>query len=384
MRTKERVPVTSVIYTRVFIWFSLIGVVLLSVSSLWTYHTMNQLFQITNERREVALARGVSLGITDLMVTRNYAELEVNLRNLMGNDTVHAVVVTNFEGDVLAALERTPDTKQAFVNFLVTQLTPPSDLAAEFIAHRQDGRSILWYRVDPGYPLGWIMMESYTTHDDGLLENLRLNIMLSVVILFISLFGASIALFYRAKKKTQSAEDQLLQRNEDLHSVVHLDALTQLPNRLALNALTQEAMSLSSERGLLLAVCFLDMDGFKEVNDRLGHQSGDQLLIAAARRMKKVMRESDSVIRLSGDEFVLLLGGIHQADDLAASVGRILGTIATPFTIEGETVTISASIGVSLYPIDGASVNELVAQADTAMYRAKREGKNTWVRFKPT
>jgi len=384
MKTKEPVPITSVLYTRIFIWFSVIGVVLLSASSLWTYHTMNQLFQITNERREVTLVEGVALAISDLMVTRNYAELEVKLRHLMGNVTVHAVVVTNLEGDVLTALERTPGSNQAFVNFLVTRLTPPSDLSAEFIAHRQDGRSILWYRVDPGYPLGWIMMESYTTHDDGLLENLRLNIMLSVVILFISLFGASIGLFYRAKKKSQSAEDQLLQRNEDLHSVVHLDALTQLPNRLALHPLTQAAMSLSSERGLLLAVCFLDMDGFKEVNDRLGHQSGDQLLIAAARRMKKVMRESDSVIRLSGDEFVLLLGGIHQDDDLAASVGRILGTIATPFTIEGETVTISASIGVSLYPIDGASVNELVAQADTAMYRAKREGKNMWVRFKPT
>jgi diguanylate cyclase (GGDEF)-like protein len=141
-------------------------------------------------------------------------------------------------------------------------------------------------------------------------------------------------------------------------------------------------MSLSKEQGNLLAVCFLDMDGFKEVNDRLGHQAGDQLLVAASRRMKKAIRADDTVIRLSGDEFVLLLGGIHQEADLAASVGRILNAIASPFTIDGEAVTISASIGVSLHPPDGSSVNELVAHADTAMYQAKREGKNTWVRFK--
>ena len=142
-------------------------------------------------------------------------------------------------------------------------------------------------------------------------------------------------------------------------------------------------MSSSRERGLLLAVCFLDMDGFKEVNDRLGHKTGDELLIAAARRMKKVMRESDAVIRLAGDEFVLLLGGIRHEGDLSTSVGRISNTIASPFTINGEVVTISASIGVSLYPTDGSSVDDLVAHADSAMYQAKREGKNRWVRFKP-
>jgi len=383
MQTNERVPGTSAIYTKIFIWFSVIGVVLLSASSLWTYHTMNQLFQVTKERREVALVEGAALAIGDLIATRSYAQLEVSLRYLMGNDAVHAVVVTDLEGDVLAALERAPDSQKVVLNYSMTRLVPPSGLAAEYLTQKHGDQVFLWYRLDPGYPLGWIRLESNTVQDDALLENLRLNIMLSVVILFISLFGASIGLFYRAKKKTQSAENRLLERNKALHSVAHMDALTQLPNRLSLKTLTQEAMSSASERGLLLAVCFLDMDGFKEVNDRLGHQSGDQLLIAAARRMKKVMRESDSVIRLSGDEFVLLLGGIHHEGDLSASVGRILGAVASPFTIEGEVVTISASIGVSLYPTNGASVDELVAQADSAMYQAKRQGKNTWVRFKP-
>jgi len=199
MPTNQRVSMTNSIYTKIFIWFSVIGVLLLSASSLWTYHTVNQLFQLTQERREVALVKGVALTISDLIVTRNYAQLEVSLRQVMGNDTVHAVVVTDLEGDVLAALGRKPDSIQVFVDFSVRKITPPNDLTAEFIAHKQDGLSILWYRVDPGYPLGWIRIESYTEYDDALLDKLRLNIMLSVVILFISLFGVSVGLFYRAK-----------------------------------------------------------------------------------------------------------------------------------------------------------------------------------------
>lgn len=132
----------------------------------------------------------------------------------------------------------------------------------------------------------------------------------------------------------------------------------------------------------MLAVCFLDLDGFKEVNDLFGHQVGDKLLIAASRRMNKVIRENDAVIRLAGDEFVLLLGGIHQEEDLDASVSRILAAVAASFMIDGVNVSVSASIGVCIYPTDGTTANDLVAYADTAMYQAKRKGKNSWVRFK--
>ena len=382
MRTEGRVTVTNVIFTKIISWFSVLGVVLLSASSIWTYYNMNQLIQVTQERREIALGKGLALAISDLIVTRNYAQLEGDLRYIMGNESVHTVAAVDLNGDVLAALERKPNSNQIVANFSIRKITPPENLTSEYLMQKVGGRSVLWYRVDPGIPLGWIRMESYTGLDDALLENLRLNIMLSIAILFFGLFGASLALFYRAKQKTQSAERQLLKHNELLQDVAYLDALTQVPNRLSLNNLMQDAMIASRERGYLLAICFLDLDGFKEVNDRLGHQSGDKLLIAAARRMKKVIRESDSVVRLAGDEFVLLLGGIQHEEDLAASVGRILQALAASFMIDGENVTISASIGVSIFPTDGSVAGDLVAQADSAMYQAKRKGKNTWVRFK--
>lgn len=343
---------------------------------------MNQMIQVTQERREVALGKGLALAVSDLIVTRNYAQLEGDFRQIMSNEAIHNVAATDLKGDVLAFLERKPDSNQALVNYSIRKLTPPENLSADFLTQKQEGRSVLWYRIDPGIPLGWIRIESYASLDDALLESLRRNIMLSTIILFFGLFGASILLFYRVKKNTQSAERRLLQRNELLHDAAYLDALTNLPNRLALNSVMHEAMLTSRAGGYLLAVCFLDLDGFKEVNDRFGHQAGDKLLIAAARRMKKVIRESDAVIRLAGDEFVLLLGGILKEEDLDVSLERILTALAASFMIDGDNVSVSASIGVSIYPTDGTIANDLVTYADTAMYQAKRRGKNSWVRFK--
>lgn len=375
-------PSSAAIFTKIYIWFSVLGVLLLSASSIWTFYSMNQMIQVTQERREVALGKGLALAVSDLIVTRNYAQLESDFRQIMSNEAIHNVAATDLKGDVLAFLERKPDSNQALVNYSIRKLTPPDNLSAEFVSQRQGGRSVLWYRIDPGIPLGWIRIESYANLDDALLESLRRNIMLSTIILFIGLFGASIVLFYRAKKNTQSTERRLLQRNELLHDAAHQDPLTHLPNRLSLNGLMQDAMLFSREGGYILAICFLDLDGFKEVNDRYGHQVGDKLLIAAARRMKKVIPEGDTVIRLSGDEFVLLLGGIHREEDLEASLGRILSSLSASFMIDGDNVTVSASIGVSIYPTDGTIANDLVVHADTAMYQAKKRGKNSWVRFK--
>jgi diguanylate cyclase (GGDEF)-like protein len=342
---------------------------------------MNQMIQANQERREVALGKGLALAVSDLLVTRNYGQLESDLRQIMSNEAIHNVAVTDLKGVVLAFVERQFDSDQMMMNYSIKTLTPPDELSAEFVTQKQGERSVLWYRIDPGSPLGWIKLESYTDLDDGLLESLRRNIMLSTVIMFISLFGMSIVLFYRAKKKTQTTEHELLKRNEILHNVAHLDALTNLPNRLSLNSLMHEAMLSSREGDYLLAVCFLDLDGFKEVNDRFSHQVGDKLLIAAGRRLKKVIRERDEVIRLAGDEFVILLGDISLEETLDTSIERILQSISAPFMIDSDNVTVSASIGVSIFPSDGTAANELVAHADTAMYQAKRKGKNCWLRF---
>jgi diguanylate cyclase (GGDEF)-like protein len=239
----------------------------------------------------------------------------------------------------------------------------------------------LWYQVNPGIPLGWIRIESFDTLSDALEINLRSNILGSVFILFLGFFASAITFLYRAKQRTQATEQQLISNNEILQTVVHIDALTQLPNRLALGGLLEAAMEKSKQNADLLAVCFLDLDEFKSVNDRMGHLSGDNLLIASAGRMLQAVRDNDSVVRLGGDEFVLLLGSLNSVNELDQLLTRILELLSSPFMIDGQPILISASIGATIFPMDTSSVSHLLAHADIAMYEAKRKGKNAWALY---
>lgn len=130
------------------------------------------------------------------------------------------------------------------------------------------------------------------------------------------------------------------------------------------------------EKSLPFAVCFLDLDGFKEVNDTLGHAKGDKLLKAVSERIKKAFREDDFVGRLSGDEFILIVEGGDIEQELMFPLDRIIKSLSEDFNLYGEVANVSASIGVSLYPEQGETIQELLSKADQAMYRAKHSGKN--------
>jgi len=224
-------------------------------------------------------------------------------------------------------------------------------------------------------------MESFDTLSDALETNLRTNILWSALFFFLAFFSSAVAFFYRAKQKTQATERQLISSNEMLHTAIHVDPLTQLPNRLALAGLLDVAMDKSKHNADLLAICFIDLDEFKRVNDRMGHLSGDNLLIAAAGRMLQAVRDNDSVVRLGGDEFVLLLGGLSSIQELDQLLARILELLSSPFMIDGKPVSISASIGATIFPMDTSSASHLLAHADTAMYEAKRKGKSAWALY---
>lgn len=381
MRTKKAASSVGLIFNHFVIWFALAAVFLISISSIWTYYSMNRLIQISQERREVAIGKGLALAVSDLIVTREYAQLEGDLQQIMANESVRSVLVTDLRGSVLAYLERENEYDEVKPNFSLSRIELPKNSPDLFKLDKKNNLSVLWYKVDPGIPLGWIRMESFSNLNDVLLNNLRINIMLSVFVLFTGLFSTALTLFYRANKKTQEEAGRLISDNETLYETAHLDVLTKLPNRLSLNRLLEIAMNVSKRDADLLAICFLDLDGFKAVNDRMGHSSGDNLLIASAGRMKKAIRDSDSVIRLGGDEFVLLLGGIKAQSEVDVLIRRILELLSTPFMIDSQSVLISASIGVTLYPIDSAPITGLLAHADSAMYAAKKKGKNAWVLY---
>jgi diguanylate cyclase (GGDEF)-like protein len=156
------------------------------------------------------------------------------------------------------------------------------------------------------------------------------------------------------------------------------DFLTDLPNRLLLNDRITQAISLSRRHGKHLAVLFLDLNGFKHINDSLGHEIGDKVLQSVAQRVVACVRTSDTVSRHGGDEFVILLSEVADAGDAAFSAERILAALAMSHAICERNVHLSASIGISIYPQDGQDADTLIKSADTAMYQAKGKGSNNY------
>jgi diguanylate cyclase (GGDEF)-like protein/PAS domain S-box-containing protein len=166
------------------------------------------------------------------------------------------------------------------------------------------------------------------------------------------------------------------------HSAQH-DFLTGLPNRMLLNDRVNQAIALAGRHSKKLAVLFLDLDGFKHINDSLGHAIGDKLLQSIAKRLVSCVRRSDTVSRQGGDEFVVLLSEMEHEEDAAISALRILGAVAQAHSIDQHDLHLTASIGVSVHPDDGLDAETLIKNADTAMYQAKENGRQSYQFFKP-
>jgi diguanylate cyclase (GGDEF)-like protein/PAS domain S-box-containing protein len=169
-----------------------------------------------------------------------------------------------------------------------------------------------------------------------------------------------------------------MQTQERLHYLAHHDVLTELPNRVLFMDRLEHTLLQAHRSKRLIAVLFLDMDRFKNINDTLGHDVGDRMLQAFGARLRECVRESDTVARLGGDEFAIILEGIANVDDVPATAKKILKAFEQPFHDNGRELFITGSIGISLHPDDGMDANTLLKNADTAMYRAKDTGRNNY------
>ena len=169
---------------------------------------------------------------------------------------------------------------------------------------------------------------------------------------------------------------------ERLNRLALYDPLTGLPNRVLLRDRLSQELSRASRYGSGVALLFLDLDRFKTVNDSLGHDAGDELLRVCAGRLGRCARKIDTVARISGDEFVMILSAVPTADDAAAVAERILATMAQPFDVNGREVRVTTSIGITFFPHDADSAEVLLKNADMAMYRAKESGRNNFQFYK--
>jgi diguanylate cyclase (GGDEF)-like protein/PAS domain S-box-containing protein len=173
----------------------------------------------------------------------------------------------------------------------------------------------------------------------------------------------------------------LKHHQQQLEHVAHYDALTNLPNRVLLSDRLQQAMLQCERRNLSLAVVYLDLDGFKHVNDKYGHNVGDELLGVISQRMKSALRDGDTLARLGGDEFIAVLVDLVSPKDCEPVLARILHAASEPVHLSEARLQISASIGVTIFPQDGSDVDVLMRHADQAMYQAKQTGKNRYHLF---
>lgn len=173
---------------------------------------------------------------------------------------------------------------------------------------------------------------------------------------------------------TDISEQKALEMQLD--QIAYYDALTGVPNRRLLSDRMSQALARARRSGLFLAVCYLDLDGFKPINDTYGHKAGDELLVEIAQRLQGELRDTDTLARVGGDEFVLLLAELPFANTAEEILQRVLAALNRPIEIGDASVSVSASIGVALYPPHGQDADLLLQHADQAMYQAKNSGKN--------
>jgi diguanylate cyclase (GGDEF)-like protein/PAS domain S-box-containing protein len=181
----------------------------------------------------------------------------------------------------------------------------------------------------------------------------------------------------------KKAEQQLIENQVRLDQMANHDQLTGLPNRHYFTEFLPGALQASKASARMLGIAFIDLDRFKNINDTEGHEAGDKLLQLVAQRLRGCVRNTDIVVRMGGDEFVVVFGAISSQVELSESATRIIESLSAPFVIGDRQLQTSASVGISVYPRDGSTMVELLKHADTAMYHAKDRGRNNVQVFQP-
>ena len=181
----------------------------------------------------------------------------------------------------------------------------------------------------------------------------------------------------------QKAKDALLEQKEILHYQAHHDALTGLPNRVLFFDRLEQGIKIAKRHNLGLALFFIDLDKFKNINDSMGHATGDRVLKAIAKRLESIIRKEDTLARLSGDEFTIIMEELRQPEDATILANKILQLLTEAVIIDNHTLYVSGSIGISFYPQDTTDAQSLLRYADTAMYKAKEEGRNNYQFYSP-
>ncbi|MEZ0232916.1 MAG: EAL domain-containing protein [Methylophilaceae bacterium] len=300
---------------------------------------------------------GVMLDIT----ARKKAEASLHLSHQVFEHTAEGIVITDADFNVL-------EVNQAYeqiTGYARDEITGKPPMVLSTGLHDQAYYDAVWQTIqDEGQWIG----EIWNRRKDG--ESYPEWLSISKVLDSKGLVQNYVAVFTDITQRKLS--------EERLQFIANHDALTLLPNRALLQQRIEQALVRAQRHNEKIAVLFIDLDRFKIINDTLGHHAGDLLLQEAAKRLTDCLRESDTVARQGGDEFVVLIEDFTDTQYLTTIARKIMSVLAQPFILLNQELHISASIGITIYPEDGADVFSLLKNADVAMYRAKESGKNTF------
>jgi diguanylate cyclase (GGDEF)-like protein len=375
--TDRRKENSSPIFYKLSAWSVSLSFIAILLSSVWTYYSVIQIYNSTYLKKAEQLARGAGLAIGDKLLSKDYTELESILRRLFLNKDLDLAVVADLNGKRVLTLKREKDAEPQLF-FELSQLSIDKNIDIETRVDGNIGDKIkVLQKIDPGIPIGWLYLELSNTTEELILQKLKTNILLVATPLFIVI--VIISLFLNKNLKTKVDKNELLIKTEKnfWNSRAIEDPLTKLPNRLLLHNDLRSALAEANRMNSHVGIIFFDLDGFKQVNDQHGHQTGDLLLAEVAKRLVEYVRPGDKVIRYGGDEFIIIFNNLESRLELEGLIERLSEQINLPFDINGQTLNIRASIGVTFYPLDGSNDPEvLISHADEAMYVAKKLGKN--------
>ena len=368
---------SSQLLLRAALWIGLGTIAAVLAGMLWFDAQAERLRFLGRERAAILLAEVLGHAIQDAVIQRNYGQLEKQLKQTLADAQVVSALVTDEHGAILSNVVRESASQQPRPVYSITTMAAPDrspliEPAGKLLRY--------WSRLEAGMPIGWIRLEVAATETESALIELRhrASILLAGACLLLLLLLAVV--LRRTNALIELRESRLRQRHDALEQVAYQDSVTRLPNRhLLLDRLDLTLARCRRERRSA-AVCFLDLDGFKAINDRYGHGAGNQVLNEVARRLERCVREHDTVARLGGDEFVLVLTDIEPAGSCELILERVLEAIRQPIDLGADSAQVSSSIGVAIYPTDEGAPGELLEHADQAMYQAKRAGKNRWRR----
>lgn len=375
--TDRRKENSSPIFYKLSAWSVSLSFIAILLSSVWTYYSVIQIYNSTYLKKAEQLARGAGLAIGDKLLSKDYTELESILRRLFLNKDLDLAVVADLNGKRVLTLKREKDAEPQLF-FGLSQLSIDKNIDIETRVDGNIGDKIkVLQKIDPGIPIGWLYLELSNTTEELILQKLKTNILLVAIPLFIVIVIISFFINKNIKNKVDKNEQLINKEKNFWNSRAIEDPLTKLPNRLLLHNDLRSALAEANRMNSHVGIIFFDLDGFKQVNDQHGHQTGDLLLAEVAKRLVEYVRPGDKVIRYGGDEFIIIFNNLESRLELEGLIERLSEQINSPFDINGQTLNIRASIGVTFYPLDGSNDPEvLISHADEAMYVAKKLGKN--------